>query len=179
MKAINLESYFYNAIHESIYAMTEKEEIVNYYGNEDACTIVDYFGAQISDGKLYDSPEVFDESTYLCDVEEYAFNFENQRFKAFNDFLVEICEGVDESSLIDVSDKIKFDSDETPLLDAKNPDFTDMEFSTDGSPLFERIYSLMGECAFGQNVRIAAILAGAKYVYLNDSTEDYTLYFWK
>ena len=176
----DLAAYFYNAIHESIYAMSiENEEIINYYGDKEECTIENYFGAQTSGGKLYDSTEIFDESTYLCDLSDYEWEFEQQRLEAFNNYLVEICEEVDEDDLIDVSDKIELDSDQNPLFEGKNPDFTDMEFSTEGSSLFNKIYSLMGECEFGQNVRVAAILAGAKYVSIDNSTDDYTLYFWK
>lgn len=195
----NLSTYFYDAIHESIYALNSVEDIVNYYGDPQECTMNNYFAAQISDGKLYDHTQEFSEETYLCDVEEYENEFEDQLNKAFNDWLESKIDAIDEDDLIDVSDKVEI----TPITDSieigdgeyedvvlyneityrdKESDMSDSEFETNGDSLFQKIYSLMGECSCGQNVRKAAILAGAKYMYIEQCERfghDYTAHFWK
>lgn len=199
MKTQNLTTYFYSAIHESIFALDQVKDIIEYYGNPSECTIENYFAAQIRDGKLYDSVQEFSEDTYLCDVDEYESEFEDQRQAAFNDWLESEVDSIDEDDLIDVTNQVeiipKTDSVETDIegeyedvllynsirFKGKESDMSDSEFATNGDSLFTKIYSLMGECSCGQNVRKAAILAGAKYIYVEtgESNSDYTLHFWK
>ena len=104
-------------------------------------------------------------------------------------------DAIDEDDLIDVSDEVEI----TPITDwieinegkyedvllynqitykGKESDMSDSEFETNGDSLFTEIYERIGECSCGQNVRKAAIPAGAKYMYI-EQHEDYTAHFWK
>jgi hypothetical protein len=83
----NLSNYFYDAINDSINALDNKQDIIDYYGDPSECTIRNYFAAQIANGKLYDHTQEFSEETYLCDVEEYSDVFEDQRSEAYSDWL--------------------------------------------------------------------------------------------
>lgn len=180
MKAIeDLEGYFYNAIKESIFTCEGLEIIVNFYGSKDECSIENYFVAQTNSGMLYDSIEEFSEETLIGEISDLEYEFNVARVKAYEEWLVDLCENVDENSLIDVSDETETDSESIIYLHGDQPDMQDQEFATLGDSLFEKIYSHMGETSFGQNVRVAAILAGAKYVYIDSEESNYSLYFWR
>jgi hypothetical protein len=192
----NLDAYFYDAIYNSIYALkNDVKSIVEFYGDPSECTMQNYFQAQISGGKLYDHTEEFSDDTYLCEIEEYESEFEDQRLKAFNAWFEGIVDDTDEDDLIEAKVEINpiTDNLETEvegefkdvvlynqiLFKGKESDISDSEFATNGDSLFERIHSLMGECSCGQNVRKAAILAGAKYTFCETLGDDYTLHFWR
>jgi hypothetical protein len=176
----NLNEYFLNAIRESIKTLNNNQAIIDYYGDKDDCTISDYFESQISNGKLYDSTEVFSEDTYLCKISDYEYEFECQRRSAFEDFFNDLVEETDENNLTSLSESdIEIDCEGVCWFKDEQADMMDAEYETVGDSLFERIFRLMGENACGQNVCKAAIIAGAKYFYKNDSSEDYIIYFWK
>ena len=96
----DLSTYFYDSIYESICALDDLDEVINYYGNPQECTMGNYFAAQICDGKLYDHPQEFSEDTYLCDVEDYENEFQDQLKSAFNDWIESEIDDADEDELL-------------------------------------------------------------------------------
>jgi hypothetical protein len=180
MKNIDLKSYFYNAIDASINALNnDVMRIIDYYSEPSECSIDNYFASQILDGKLFDSTDEFSDELFLCNIDDFSDEFENQRQKAFDEWFENLIEDTDENQLIDVSDNVVIDNEEIVWLSGFQSDMMDMEMNTFGDSLFEKIFSLMGESKPGQNVRKAAILSGAKYIYINNETDNYTIYFWK
>lgn len=87
MKTINFYNYAYDAIHNSIIALDNYQDIVDYYGDKKECTIESYFSAQ-SDGKnIYDSTDEFSEHTLLGSIDDFREDFELAREAAFSDFM--------------------------------------------------------------------------------------------
>jgi hypothetical protein len=189
----NVETYFRNALRESIFvlAQTDVKAVIEYYGNEEECTFDNYFDAQIRNRCLYDTTDCFDPENFIGFIDdEIEYEFEEARSEVFVNWFCELIEGIDVDTLEDVSDRVELtpevDTDEDGneyvsfiniQLDGKDSDMVDYEFQTNGDSYFQAIFSLMGEHST-QDVRKAAVLAGAKYCYVHTTEDDYSLHFW-
>ena len=173
----NIKELFENAIKESIFTLNDTKTIVEFYGEKTECTIENYFGAQINSGILYNSTDEFSIETQIGLISDFEMEFEDARETVFNNWLTEKCQSIDISVLIDVENEVLL-TENGPEFYGVSADMNDSSMSTLGDSLFIRIFNLMGECPFGQDVNVAAILAGAKYCYVTND-DDYELYFWK
>ena len=87
MKTINFYDYAKNAIEESIKALGNHEDVKNYYGDSEQCTIESYFASQISGGNVYDHFEEYTEEFLIGSVEDLTEDFEKARKQAYQDYL--------------------------------------------------------------------------------------------
>lgn len=200
MKTINFYNYALDAISNSIAALAgwSVKDIVQYYGDENECTIKSYFSAQTDGENIYDHTEEFSEDTLIGSIEDLEDDFENARYDAFNKWLENELEQVDEEEMQDVSGKVTITPVTETYMDEdfegnvhfeefisyydvkfreKDPDMVDEEMNTSGTILFERLFSAAQEIG-DISVHKIARLAGAKYYYVDRENDSYSCYFW-
>jgi hypothetical protein len=173
----------------STLSFSDKKAVISYYGDKNECDIHSYFSPQIQNGKLYDSVNEFSETTLIGEVDELENIFEQIRLGLFNDWFCETIDDIDEDDIIDVSSEVTktnhtdFDDDGNEFIhytdityNNKSSFITDNDTITEGDMLFDSLFFTHMNEHNNQNVRKAAILAGAKYVYVSDDNSE-VLYF--
>ena len=176
----DVKSYIANAIKESL--NTCDKEKLDYYFDIDNFDLRDYFSANIHNGCLYDTTDVFDESNMICDADELdsIIDFD------LHDILVDVLSEYVERELANCkdrledapSDELSTPEGELPRLNGFEPDFYDALEHSDYYDDDARLYHLSYDgltCDY--TITQLAAWLGYKYVYFDKETT--TMYYWK